>query len=229
MAGVYAGHVGTLPHGHASVRSAIVKHAVEGSVYLSIDGLEGDEQADRRHHGGPNKAVLVFPVEHYRAGPASPAGSLPAGTLGENFSTRGLFEPAVCIGDIFSVGESVVQVTQPRRPCFKLGARHQIPDLAIRLQRAGHTGFYLRVLQPGVVQAGETMRLTVAAAHGVTLAEVNRVMNLDKSDVHGIRQVLRAGADLPAAWQAQLRERLANPKRAEGDEERLTGGETSPH
>jgi MOSC domain-containing protein YiiM len=222
VAGVYAGRAVSLSHGDTTVRSALVKYALTGPSYVAVDGLEADEQADHRHHGGPGKALLVVPAEHYDHG-AGPAESLPVGTLGENLSTRGLLESQVRIGDVFSIDEVVVRVTQPRRPCFKLGARHGIPDLALGLQRTGQTGFYLAVLRPGMLKAGAVMTLIVPTTHGVTLAEVNRIMNVDKTDLSGIRRVLHAGDDIPVAWRAQLEARLVNPRLVDHDNARMTG------
>lgn len=203
---VYAGRPAPLGCGPRLVESAVVKTTLMGAAFIGTDGLAGDEQADRRHHGGPMKALLVYPIEHYAG--QGPATRLPAGTLGENLSVRGLLETNVRIGDVFAIGDVIAKVTQPRRPCFKLGLRHQSPTLPRELESAGHTGFYLRVLQPGFVTAGAPVILVARARHGVNLAEVNRVMNVDKSDLAGIRNVLRARDDLPPKWRAQLRRRL---------------------
>jgi MOSC domain-containing protein YiiM len=148
---------------------------------------------------------------------------LPAGTLGENFSSRGLVETDVRVGDVLSLGAAVLQVSQPRRPCYKMAARHGIRDLPVRMQDVGHTGYYLRVLEPGVVMAGQLLRLVRAAAHGVTVAEVNRVLNVDRSDLEGASFVLSAGGDLPERWRTTLLERLADPQEQRDDGDRLYG------
>lgn len=219
---VYTGRVAALRHGRVSVPSAVVKSPVVGEVLLRPGGLVGDEQADRKNHGGPDKAVLVYPAEHY-ADPVSPASGLPVGSLGENLSTAGLLESDVRIGDVLTLGECVLQVSQPRRPCYKMGARHGIPDLPVRMQERGHTGYYLRVLQQGTVAAGQALRLSRAAGHGVTVAEVNRVLNVDKDDLTGAARVLSAGDDLPARWRVTLEQRLARSGDGAGDDERLYG------
>ena len=206
VAAVYAGRPAPLGCEPRLVESAVVKTILMGAAFVGTEGLADDEQADRRHHGGPMKALLVYPIEHYAD--HGPAARLPVGTLGENLSIRGLLETSVRIGDVFAIGDVIAKVTQPRRPCFKLGLRHQSPTLPRELESAGHTGFYLRVLQPGFVMAGAPMILVARAPHGVTLAEVNRVMNVDKSDVAGIRNVLHARDDLPPGWRAQLQRRL---------------------
>jgi MOSC domain-containing protein YiiM len=219
---LYAGRPGPLRHGRTTVPSAVVKQPVVGPGAVRADGLAGDEQADRRHHGGPSKALLVYACEHY-AEPTSPAYGLPVGSLGENVSTRGLLESDVRIGDVFSLGETMVQVSQPRRPCFKMAARHGLPQLPVRMQDAGHTGYYLRVLVPGEVEAGQPMTLQRRAAHEVTVSEVNRVLNVDKRDLQGAAFVLTAGADLPEAWRITLEQRLADPRDLGDDSRRLYG------
>ena len=221
--GLYAGRPAPLRHGRTTVSSAVVKQPLDGVGVVRAEGLVGDEQADRKNHGGPGKALLVYAVEHY-ADPSSPAYRVPVGSLGENVSTRGLAETDVRIGDVFSLGETLVQVSQPRRPCYKMAARHGLRQLPLRMQDAGHTGYYLRVLVPGEVETGQPMTLQRRAAHGVTVAEVNRVLNVDKRDLQGAAFVLTAGADLPEAWRTTLEQRLADPRQVDDDSRRLYGG-----
>jgi MOSC domain-containing protein YiiM len=220
---LYAGRPAALRHGRTTVSSAVVKRPLDGAGVVRADGLVGDEQADRKNHGGPGKALLVYPCEHY-AEPSSPAFRLPVGSLGENVSTEGLTETDVRVGDVFSLGEALLQVSQPRRPCFKMGARHCIRQLPVLMQDAGHTGYYVRVLLPGRVAAGQRLTLERRAEHGVTVADVNRVLNLDKRDLTGAAFVLTAEGDLPEAWCVTLRQRLAHPGGAAGDDDdRLFG------
>lgn len=219
---LYAGRPAPLRHGRTTVSSAVVKQPLAGTGIVRSGGLAGDEQADRKNHGGPDKALLVYASEHYTE-PSSPAFCLPVGSLGENVSTRGLVETDVRIGDVFSLGGTLLQVSQPRRPCFKMAARHGRRQLPVQMQDAGHTGYYLRVLVPGEVAAGQPMVLQRRAAHGVTVAEVNRVLNVDKRDAAGAAFVLTAGADLPAAWRITLEQRLAEPRHLDDDSRRLFG------
>jgi MOSC domain-containing protein YiiM len=207
---LYAGRPAALRHGRTTVSSAVVKQPLQGAGVVRTDGLVGDEQADRKNHGGPSKALLVYPSEHY-AERSSPAFRLPVGSLGENLSTDGLAETDVRVGDVFSLGQALLQVSQPRRPCFKMAARHGIRHLPVQMQDAGHTGYYVRVLVPGQVAAGQRMTLERRAEHGVTVADVNRVLNVDKGDLTGAAFVLTAGDDLPEAWLVMLRQRLAHP------------------
>lgn len=219
---VLAGQVQGLIHGGVTVPSAVVKHPIEGAAWAGPEGLSGDVQADRKNHGGPRKALLVYPREHY-SDPASPAGGLAPASLGENLSTLGLLETDVHMGDVFAIGRAVVQVSQPRRPCFKLGARHGVRDLALQLQTVGQTGYYLAVLEPGDLCAGQQLTLYSRQVHGVSVAEVNRVLNVDKDDLDAARHLLEVCDDLPERWRQTLTERLTHPGTGSEDAARLTG------
>lgn len=160
-------------------RSGIVKKPVDGPVWVGRLGLEGDGQADRKHHGGPSRAVNVYPSEHYACWRAVPAlAEMTGGGFGENFTTRGLLETTVCIGDVLAVGEAVLAVSQPRGPCYKLNRRWNYPDLQRHAEDERRFGWYLRVLQEGRVEAGAEIRLlerpfpewTVARVWDVTRA-----------------------------------------------------------
>lgn len=145
-----------------NVSSGIVKRAVNDRVWLAADGLQGDGQADLRHHGGPEKALHHYPREHY--GPWaqwSQRADLLAhpGAFGENISTTGIDESSVCIGDVFRLGEATVQLSQGRQPCWKLDARFGEKGMARQMQTMGRTGWYYRVLNPGGVQAGDALEL----------------------------------------------------------------------
>lgn len=137
------------------------KEPVSSAVRLGLINLEGDGQADLVHHGGTDKAVLAYSAEHYpgwRQSMNNP--SLPFGAFGENFTITGLTEADVCIGDIWQVGdEAVLEVSQPRQPCWKLARRWRIKSLALDVQQTGRTGWYFRVLTEGIVAAG--MRLVL--------------------------------------------------------------------
>jgi MOSC domain-containing protein YiiM len=138
-------------------RSAIAKQAVEGVVVVGPEGLHGDEQGDRRVHGGPDKAIHHYPRDHYQAWGgeigAHPLLEAP-GAFGENISTTGVTEADLCLGDRLRLGTARVEVSQGRQPCWKLSDRFGIADMARRVQDSGRSGWYCRVLEPGVVQAG---------------------------------------------------------------------------
>jgi Uncharacterized protein conserved in bacteria len=143
-------------------RSAIAKRPRQGPVLAGPEGLDGDEQGDRRVHGGPDKAIHHYPHDHYAAWRAElgPHPLLEApGAFGENISTRGVTEADLCLGDRLRLGAAVVEVSQGRQPCWKLSDRFGIADLARRVQDSGRTGWYYRVLEPGPVQAGDVLEL----------------------------------------------------------------------
>ena len=149
------GRPALLPYRGRQVETSFVKVAVPDSLWLGYAGLAGDEQADKQNHGGLDKAVCVYALEHYPYWEEWLGTKLPEAAFGENFSTTGLTESEVCIGDVYRVGNATVQVSQPRQPCYKLAARHGIKELALWTEETGFTGFYLRCPEPGEVRAGD--------------------------------------------------------------------------
>lgn len=184
--------------------SAIVKEPVAGAVWLGQLGLDGDGQADRAVHGGPNQAVLLYAAEHYpvwRAELDQP--ELSWGAFGENFTVDGLSETSVCVGDSWAVGDALVQVSQPRRPCWKLGRRHGLPDLPLRVRRTGRGGWYVRVLREGHVAAGEPLELRERPCPEWTIARANDIMYRRERDPT-VRAALAACPLLSKRWRAVL-------------------------
>ncbi len=197
-----------LPYRDGQILTAFARRAATGPVALGPEGLAGDEVADKVNHGGPDKAVCAYPVEHYPYWAQRLERELPAAAFGENFTTAGLLEQEARIGDVFRVGAALVQVSQPRSPCYKIAARHGIKQLTAWVQQTGRTGFYFRVLEPGEVDAGAALELVERPDHGVTVAEVNRVAYEDRHDEAAIRRVLEA-TELTDSWRVWLWERLA--------------------
>ena len=181
------------------------------ALWLGETGLEGDAQADLKNHGGPDKAVCVYPLEHYPYWSARLDRSLEPGAFGENFSTERLLEPEVCVGDVYRVGSAIVQVSQPRQPCFKMAARHGVKELAWWVQETGFTGFYFRCLESGEVRAGHDIALLERSAPEVTVEEANRVMHHDKRDVAGIERLLMV-PELAANWRRTFEKRLVDAR-----------------
>lgn len=185
------------------------KDPVVGPVFLGHVNLAGDVQADLDNHGGPEKAVNVYPAEHYPyweqiLGLAN----LPRGAFGENFTIEGILETDVCIGDVFEIGGALVQVSQPRQPCWKLARRWRMKDLALRVQQTGRTGWYFRVLREGYVQAGATLRLTNRSHPEWTVAVANDVMHNRMHDVNAAR-AFSACSSLSIRWRENLTRRVA--------------------
>ncbi|SDO32044.1 MOSC domain-containing protein [Lentzea jiangxiensis] len=204
---VSTGAVRQLPWRGRAVPTAIAKAPVEGRVDVGVLGLAGDEQGDRVHHGGRDKAVLLYASEHY-ASWADEVGVLDTPAFGENLTIAGLLESDLVIGSVHAVGTALLQVSQPRRPCFKLAAHHGVVDMAVRTQRTGRTGVYCRVLRPGDVGAGDGIVLVDQPSHGITAAEVHRVVNVDRDDAEAARHLLRHDGVLPESWVRLLSRRF---------------------
>ncbi len=191
------------PMGADGLRSGIAKTPVAEQVLLCHEGFIGDQQGDRRHHGGPEKAVHHYPLDHYpdwrRELPACAELLAEPGAFGENLSTEGLTEADVCIGDVLGVGEALMQVSQPRQPCRTLNARFGVPDMGRRVQESGRTGWYYRVLSPGVVWPGAGMRLQDRPHPDWPLARVVRLLfvhPLDRGELEDLQEVPGLAEDL---------------------------------
>jgi MOSC domain-containing protein YiiM len=179
-------------------------------LWLGREGLAGDQQADRRVHGGPDKAVHLYPADHYRrlAEAFPTAAPLVPGALGENLSTEGLVEAAVRIGDVFRLGDARLQVSQPRSPCWKIDRRLDTEGVAAFIAAQGLTGWYFRVLEEGQIASGDALRLEQPAGDSVSLAELWRLHMAHRPDP----VVLAAAAAAPgltAGWAKKLQERAA--------------------
>jgi MOSC domain-containing protein YiiM len=186
-----------------TVLSGIFKRAVSGPVMLTRIGLSGDEQLDRQYHGGADKAVNVYAQEHLITWGESLGRPLEPGAFGENFTTQGLLEDTVCIGDTYQIGGAVVQVTQPRQPCWKLASKHREPQLVRWVIESGTSGFYLRCLTSGPVRAGDSIELVGQSATRVTVSEANKIMYDVRSDASEILRLLSV-AELSDAWRGEL-------------------------
>ncbi len=187
--------------------SGIFKESFAGDVWLGPLGLEGDRVADLRVHGGMDKAVCVYPVEHYafwRGELGLP--SLPFGAFGENITTLGPLEDEVCVGDVFEIGEAILQVSQPREPCWKLSRRWKAKDLANGILQTGRTGFYFRPLGHGSVRAGQPFSLVRRPHSEWTVSRSTRIMHHEKGDIAGAKALSECPA-LPWNWKDTLHHR----------------------
>lgn len=189
--------------------SAIVKRSVTGPRRVGWTGLEGDGQADLEHHGGPDKAVLAYAETHYPEWRAElPETEFPAGAFGENLTLEGLSEDTVAIGDEWSNGSVRFQVSQPRQPCWKLARRLGVPDMVARVQDSLRSGWYLRVLQEGVVEEGDELSLLARPHPAWTVAEASRVMYGVRTDPTAALE-LAGLPELSASWARTLRLRAS--------------------
>jgi len=190
------------------VSTGIFKEPVSGRVTMRTLNLDGDRQSDLSVHGGPLKAVYVYPSEHYEFWKQElPEMDLPWGVFGENFTTTGLFETEVNIGDKFRVGQAELMVTQPRMPCYKLGIRFGRADIIKRFLGSERSGFYLLVAKEGEVGAGDEFQLLEKNESGVRVVDVTRLYGSDKANVDLLRRAIATEA-LPYSWREYFRKRL---------------------
>lgn len=197
-------------HQGALVDTGIFKKPVDGPVAVGPTQLIGDKQADLRNHGGPDKAVYGYPWEHY----ASWANLLDRhdftlGQFGENLTTEGLLETELSIGDRLRVGSALLEVSQPRMPCFKLGIRMKLPEFPKLLTRSGRVGFYFRVLEEGLIQPGDTLVVEPVTHNRVSIQEVNHVRFFEPQNIDAIERILRNPA-LAAVWRKDFEDLRAN-------------------
>jgi MOSC domain-containing protein YiiM len=195
-------------HGR-TVRTSIWKSPVDGRVRVRRLNLDGDQQSDLTVHGGPEKAVYLYPSEHYEYWHRElPREELRWGAFGENLTTEGLLEPDVRLGDRLRIGSAAFMVTQPRMPCFKLGIRFGDDRMVKRFLRSGRSGFYVAVLREGDVAAGDPIELTDRDDHGVTVSEVTALYaNPGDDDQELLRRAIAVPA-LPQSWKDFLVKRL---------------------
>src|SRR5262245_7403302 len=172
------------------VRTSIFKTPVSGRVRVSMLNVEGDQQSDLSVHGGPDKAVYAYPSEHYPFWRTEfPTMDLTSGVFGENFTTEGLLEENVRIGDRLRIGSAEFMVTQPRMPCFKLGIRFNRPDMVKRFLQSGRTGFYVAVVKEGQIAADDSIKLLERDGHNVTVADVVDLYRGDATKQDMLRRI----------------------------------------
>ena len=191
-------------HGKEYV-TGMCKRPVSGQLHLTAQGFEGDGVGDRKHHGGSDKAICVYSLDHYPYWAGVLGITMPEAAFGENLSVEGLREQDIRIGDIFRIGTAVVQVSQPRQPCGTLAARYGRPDFVKIVSDSGRTGFYFKVLGEGMVQAGDRLELTEQDSSNVTVEFANRIWYNDRANREGIERVLSVPA-LSEAWRRDFQE-----------------------
>lgn len=191
------------------VETGIFKAPVDGPVMARTLNLEGDRQADLSVHGGADKAVYAYPMEHYAFWQAElPELAFPWGAFGENLTTRGLSEDELRIGDRLRIGQAEFVVTQPRVPCYKLGVRFGRPDMTKRFLVSRRSGFYLAVEREGLVAAGDPIELLARDEQAASVADLFRLYAFDKDDRATMRRALNSPG-LAEGWRDFLAGRLA--------------------
>ena len=178
-----------------SVATAIWKHPVEGRVDIRGVNLDGDDQADREVHGGKDKAVYAYAREDYEAWHDRHGVDAAPGLFGENLTVEGIDLVHALVGERWEVGTTLLEVAQPRLPCFKLGIRMNDPRFPKRFQAEGRMGAYLRIIREGDVGAGDAITIVARPEHGVTLSDMVAALH-DPSKAHALARV----PGLPAFW-----------------------------
>jgi MOSC domain-containing protein YiiM len=195
--------------------TGIFKEPLEHRAMMRQLNLDGDRQADLSVHGGADKAVYVYPAEHYEFWRQEvPGRTLPWGMFGENLTTEGLVEDQIRIGDHLSIGSAVVMVTQPRTPCFKLAAKFGSDDMIARFLLSKRSGFYLSVLAEGEVGAGDTIEIIHRDPGAVTVADINRLYVSDKHNRGLLERAIQLHA-LPLGWRQHFVRRLEEARSEE--------------
>jgi MOSC domain-containing protein YiiM len=196
------------------IRTGIFKAPLEGRARVNALNIEGDQQADLTVHGGPSKAIYVYPAEHYEFWRKElPDIEFPWGSFGENLSTEGLLEKDLNFGDRLCVGSVELVVTEPRLPCYKLGVKFSRDDMVKRFLRSRRTGFYCAVLREGEIGAGDMIHFLSRDENRITVADITRLYAFEKSDFAAMRRAVEVKV-LPESWKGFFRERLrkvANP------------------
>jgi MOSC domain-containing protein YiiM len=191
-----------------TVNSGIFKLPVSGPVPLRKLNLDGDRQADLTVHGGPFKAVYAYPSEHYPFWRKElPDQDLPWGMFGENFTTGGLLESDLHIGDILRIGTAIIMVRQPRMPCYKLAMKFQRDDILARFLASERSGIYFSVEEEGTVEVGNEFEFLVRNSEGITIAEMNRLYAHDRYNRTLLERSLNTSA-LPNSWREYFQERV---------------------
>jgi len=194
-----------------TVTTSIFKAPISGRIRVNRLNVAGDQQSDLTVHGGPDKAVYVYPAEHYAFWRAElPGVALSWGAFGENLTTEGLLEDAIRIGDRLQIGTAEFSVTQPRMPCFKLAIRFDRADMVKRFLLSGRTGFYLNVSQEGEVGAGDQVRVIGHDGAAITVADIVGLYAADGAN----QDLLHRASELPAlpeTWRDYFRKRLWKP------------------
>ncbi|MBI5632957.1 MAG: MOSC domain-containing protein [Nitrospirae bacterium] len=187
------------------ITTGICKTPAFGLLNLTADGFEKDGVGDLKHHGGHDKAVCVYSLDHYPYWEELLGIKLPEAAFGENLTVSGLRENEVCIGDIYEAGPALLQVSQPRQPCRTLSVRYGRDDMIKLVRDSGLTGFYFRVLRTGSLKKGDQLQLKEKDKNGVSIAFANSIYHHRKTDCEGIERVLDVDA-LSASWKKSFLE-----------------------
>ncbi|WP_112179918.1 MOSC domain-containing protein [Paraliobacillus zengyii] len=173
------------------VETGFIKERVTESIWLSKTGFNGDGQADLKNHGGLDKAILLYPYDHYAfwEGKYNRKFNIPA--FGENLTIEGLTEETVYIGDEFELGEAIIQVSQPRQPCFKIAGVHQLKDITALVTETGYGGYYCRVIKEGYVSSKDTLKFKKKYKREFSIKSVHNLLFHDRENQHAMKELLQ--------------------------------------
>ena len=200
-------------HNGKRIKTGIFKEPVSGRTMMRRLNIDGDGQGDPSVHGGVHKAVYVYPIEHYKYWRQELGrDDLTYGKFGENLTVEGMLEDTVHIGDVFRIGEALVEVSQPRVPCFKLGMKMRDPQIVKPFLESERVGFYVRVLEEGEVGAGDTIERTKVGEGQMTVKEIVHLRHFDDTNVTAAEKA----ANLPAltpSWRDSFKEILVKTQK----------------
>ena len=194
-----------------NVQSSIRKQPMAGAVAVDRHGLDGDRQADLRNHGGLAKGIYIYPSEHYQSWRTYLNRPLPYGTLGENLTVEGLLETELCIGDRLGIGEVVIEVTQPRIPCYKLDMSVEQSGFSKTFAHSCKTGSYAKIIKGGTLRAGAEIVFLKRTVERISVYEIARLYFIDKQNYDAIEQVVKLKT-LPQGIRSVFEKRLAHSK-----------------
>ena len=173
------------------IETALKKSPVFDNVFIHKLGVTGDEQAEKVIHGGVDKAVCLYPFEHYEYWEKTLNKKMPENSFGEKLTVQGMTEKDVCIGDIFQIGEVILQISQPRQPCFKLTYIHNVPKMSYLTQDSGFTGYYARVLKEGNLNVTDQIKLIEKNPHNISVDFTNQILHNDTTNKEAIKKILQ--------------------------------------
>ena len=202
------GRPAVIVRGGRQYTSSINRRPIEGFVGLTKSGLVGDRPADGLDHGGVDQAVCCYPHEHYPYWERRLGTSLPIPSFGENLTVGGLLEDQICIGDALRIGQAVVEVSQPRSPCWKLADKHSEPDLIRWIKETGYSGFFFRVLEPGHISAMNEFSVVDRSHDGLTVRQALQTAVAKAPRRESLERLVNAAA-LSAAWRTRMAKKLA--------------------
>jgi MOSC domain-containing protein YiiM len=203
-----------VPFQTKSIQTGIFKTPVNRSVVVSRFNIEGDGQADLTVHGGIDKAVCVYCIDHYPYWENVLKQPLNPGAFGENLTISGVTEEEIMIGDIYQMGEALFQVSLPRQPCYKLSVKWKEPRMPLMVKETGYSGFYFRVLKEGTIEPGQGLKLVKRHPSGVSVAFANHIKYHDKKNKAGLQKLIQLD-ELAEVWRDSFQERLAEVNKME--------------